>query len=604
MPIQKVTVRFRRLIRGVIERALGVHRLRCAYDRVTASVESPDDTDALLDHALAEFGLTTDVCEADLERVPTAGPLVVVANHPHGVIDGLLLAALVRRKRPDLRVLGNRWLHEFAALRDLILDVDPLGSRGAAASNTSSMRAAHRWLQQGGALLVFPAGRISALRWGRRGVHDSRWSMHTARLQQRADAAVLPVHIGGRNSALFQLAGLVHPRLRTLLMAWETVGKNGSNIRIRVGNAIRPRQLQRFAEPRELVDYLRLRTEILARRNAALPPVTRPGSRQAEALIDPLPADDLARDVAALPAQQRLVSSGELQVYYAWAPQAPSVIREIGRLREETFREVGEGTHRSVDLDRFDADYMHLFVWHRRGHYVVGAYRLGHVDKLLVGRDQRALYTNTLYDYGRDFLDRMTPGLELGRSFVVKRHQREFLPLLLLWRGIAAYVRQNPRYCKLFGAVSISDRHHDVSKQLMLDHLQNYMDSALCEMVQPRCPVPRPSLDAMPTWTPAMVSDLGDVNTMVAEIEAQERGVPVLLREYLKLGGRLVGLNVDPAFNHSVTALVVIDMRKTEPRILSRYMGTAEAAEFLAWHAAQPEAEQSLQSEQPAASCG
>ena len=594
MPIQQIVVRLRRILRSVVERALGVHRLRSSYDRVTANVRDPGDVDALLDEGLKEFDLFTDVCEADLERVPADGPLVVVANHPHGVIDGLLLAALLRRKRPDLRVVANRWLHEFPALRDLILDVDPTGRRGAISSNTSSMRAAHGWLQQGGALLVFPAGRISARRWGRRGVHDGRWSMHTARLQQRANAAVLPVHIDGRNSALFQLAGLVHPRLRTLLIAWEAVRKIGSTVRIRIGNAIRPRQLQRFTEPRELVDYLRLRTEILSRRHTAAPAAIRPGSREAEAIVDALPADDLARDVAALPAQQRLLDSGELEVYYAWAPQAPSVVREIGRLREETFREVGEGTHRSIDLDRFDADYMHLFVWHRRERYIVGAYRLGHVDKLLVGRDQRAFYTNTLYDYGRDFLDRMSPGLELGRSFVVKRHQREFLPLLLLWRGIAAYVRQNPRYCKLFGAVSISDRHHDVSKQLMLDHLQNYMDPELSAMVRPRYPVPTPSMDAMPSWTQAMVADLSDVSTMVAEIETQERGVPVLLREYLKLGGRLVGLNVDPAFNHSVTALVVIDMRETEPRILGRYMGKVEAAAFLAWHAAQSEPERAL----------
>ena len=587
MSIPKVAVRLRRILRSTAERLLGLHRLRATYDRVVARLRDPGDIDAFLDEGLREFDLYTDVSDEDLERVPDAGPLLAVANHPHGVIDGLLLAALLRRKRPDLRVLGNRWLRNFPALRGLVLEVDPISGRRATKSNAASMRAAQQWLQRGGALLVFPAGKISARRWGRRGVHDDRWSAHTARLQQRAGAAVLPIHVGGQNSALFQLAGLIHPRLRTLLIAWEAVRKIGSTIRVRIGNAMPPRQLARFAEARELVDYLRLRTEILARGRDGEHKTVRQSSRAAEQVIPPLPPAVLEREIASLPEEQQLLASGEFEVYYAWAPQAPAVVRELGRLREVTFRAVGEGTNRSVDLDRFDADYLHLFVWHRSERYIVGAYRLGHVDKLLVGRDERAFYTFSLYDYGTDFLERMTPGLELGRSFVVARHQREFLPLLLLWRGIAAYVKHHPRYCKLFGAVSISDRHHNVSKQLMLDHLENYMDPELTAMVRPRHPVPAPNPDAMPQWTKAMVSDLGEVSAMVAEIESQARGVPVLLREYLKLGGRLVGLNVDPTFNHSITALVVIDLRETSPRILGRYMGKTEAAEFRAWHAAQ-----------------
>jgi len=581
MPIRKVVVQVRRALRGIVERCLGLRGLREAYERIVARLRDREDVDAFLDEALRELDLYTDVHDSDLERVPERGPLVVVANHPHGIVDGLLLAALLRRKRPDLRVLGNRWLNKMPALRGLVLDVDPIGGRGAMRSNTASLRAAHRWLGDGGALLVFPAGKISARRWGRRGIHDDVWSPHTARLQQHAQASVLPVHIGGHNSWLFQSAGLLHPRLRTLLIAREAMQKRGSTVPIRIGNAIPPKQLLRFSESRELVDYLRLRTEILARRHNEGSPASRRSSRAPEAIVPPLPSAEVQRDIDALPTTQRLVTSGDFEVWYAWAPQAPSVLREIGRLREETFRKVGEGTGRSIDLDRFDTNYLHLFVWHRAQRYVVGAYRLGHVDKILIGNDQRAFYTNTLYDYDLRFLERMTPGLELGRSFVVERHQREFLPLLLLWRGIAAYVHQNPRYSTLFGAVSISDRHHDVSKQLMLDHLQNYMDPELTALVQPRHPVPTPSADAMPQWTKAMVSDLGEVSAMVSEIETERRGVPVLLREYLKLGGRLVGLNVDPSFNHSITALVVIDMRKTNPRILARYMGKPQAAAFL-----------------------
>ena len=212
------------------------------------------------------------------------------------------------------------------------------------------------------------------------------------------------------------------------------------------------------------------------------------------------------------------------------------------------------------------------------------------VDKLLVGSDQRALDTHTLYEYDRAFLERVSPGLELGRSFVVARHQREFQPLLLLWRGIATYVAQHPRYSKLFGAVSISDRHDDVSKRLMLDHLSSYLDPELHALVRARHPVPAPSPDSLPQWTKAMVANMSEVSAMVAEIETDKRGVPVLLRDYLKLGGRLAGINVDPNFGHAITALVVVDLRTTNHRLLSRYMGKAGAAAFLAWHDQHPQA--------------
>ena len=578
--------RLRRALRAVVERCLGLSSLRAYHARIARRLRDPSDVDEFLAACLCELGVRPAAHPDETARIPTQGPLLIVANHPFGILDGLVLGALLRQRRPDLRILGNRWLHRMPQLRGLVLDVDPLGGDGAARSNTAPLRAAHRWLDDGRSLMVFPAGKVSARRWGRRGVHDDTWSAHIARLQQRSGATVLPVHIAGRNSWFFQLVGLLHPRLRTLLLARETLRKRGATIAVRIGNPIRPKQMERFADARELVDYLRLRTEILARRQGAVPAPVRRISRSPVPLVPPIPREELATDVASLPECQRLVVSGELETWCAWAPQAPSVLREIGRLREQTFRGVGEGTGRAIDLDRFDPHYLHLFAWHRTRREVVGAYRLGHVDRILVGNDQRGFYTNTLYDFDERFLSHVRPGLELGRSFVAEAYQREFLPLLMLWRGIATYVARNPRYSMLFGAVSISDRHHDVSKHLMLDHLQRYRDAALSDLVTPRHPVPAAGTEMLPLrWTQAMVSDLGDVSAMVAEIEPEQRGIPVLLREYLKLGGRLVGLNVDPAFQRSITALVVIDMSKTDRRVLGRYMGRGEADAFLQWHA-------------------
>lgn len=582
---------FRGAVAAVLERVLGVREL----DRVRARVVERigprgGGVGTFLRESFHELGIRADVPAGDRERVPQGGPLLAVANHPHGILDGLLLAHVLRPLRKDLKILANRWLARIPELRDIVIEVDPVDPT-AQQQNAAGMRAALRHLKDGGALLVFPAGKVSANSWSRPGVHDEPWSATIARLQRRADAAVLPIHIGGQNSRLFQLAGLVHPKLRTPLLARETLRKRGAVLHARIGNPIPAAQLGRFEGPEELVAYLRLRTEILARRQREDDAASKPKTPRASLLAAVAPSlgrAKIAREVADLPESQRLATLGPLEAWFAYAPQIPHVMREIGRLRELTFREVGEGTGGPTDIDAFDAHYVHLFLWNPREREIVGAYRLGHVEQILVSGTQNGLYTHSLYDYDERFLAHVTPGLELGRSFIVKAWQRQFQPLLLLWRGIASYVARQPQNCVLFGAVSISDRHHDVSKQLMLDHLARYMDPELSALVTPRNPIPARDPRLLPLqWTDAMVADLGAVSAMVAEIEAEARGVPVLLREYLKLGGRLVGLNVDPKFRNSITALVVLDLRRTDPKLLGRYMGKPEARAFLEYHFAQ-----------------
>lgn len=568
----------RRSLSSLLEAWLGLSRLDAIRKRVLAGLPPGAGIDAFLDGCQRELGLRCELPRDELQRVPAAGGLLVVANHPHGIVDGLLLVTLLRAVRQDLRILGNRWLLRLPELRGLLLDVAVGGGRAAALTNTTSLRAACNWLAAGHAVLVFPAGQVAARTWRRADVHDAAWSPTVARLQQRTAAAVLPVHIGGRNSRLFQLAGLLHPRLRTLLLPRECLRQRGAAIAVRLGRAIQPRQLERFTDPRERIAYLRLRTEILARR-----PVVVPASRQLEPIVPPVEPAQLWRDVAAMHGSQLLARSGGLEVLCASAPQIPHVLREIGRLREQAFRSVGEGTGRAIDLDEFDAHYEHLFVWDSEQGAIVGAYRIGRVGQLLASRGRQGLYTSTLYDYDDRFLAHVGSGLELGRSFVVPERQREFLPLQLLWRGIGACVARQPQCHVLFGAVSISDRHDEVSKRLMLDHLRGCLDPGLAALVRPRHAVPGPPHRASPLcWTDAMVTDLGDVSAMVAEIERDGRGVPVLLREYLKLGGRLAGFDVDPLFGNSITALVVVDLLRTEPRLLGRHLGKETAAAFLA----------------------
>src|SRR5262249_23872429 len=252
-------------------------------------------------------------------------------------------------------------------------------------------------------------------------------------------------------------------------------------------------------------------------------------------------------------AHQLLVRSGQFRVLYASAAQIPHLLREIGRLREIAFRAAGEGSGRALDLDEFDLDYDHLFLWNDSEAEVVGAYRIGRTDEITKRCGRGGLYTSTLFEYGSDFLDRLGPALEMGRAFVRPEHQKAISPLFLLWKGIAQYVLRYPQYRMLFGTVSISDDYNCVSKQLMVEFLKNhcYLDH-LSKLISPRTP-----FRAKRSWLAGgealpLIRDVGELSAVVSDIEVNSRSIPVLLRQYLKLGGRLLGFNLDPNFGDSL----------------------------------------------------
>jgi putative hemolysin len=322
----------------------------------------------------------------------------------------------------------------------------------------------------------------------------------------------------------------------------------------------------------ERVQYLRWRTYLLASRNPFKPDTRvlrkRANGKHAE-VIPAVPAATLAAEVARLPQESMLDRSADLAVYLAAAAQIPGVLREIGRLREITFRLAGEGTGRSIDLDEFDPQYLHLFVWNDAKQEIVGAYRLQATEAT------PTLYTQTLFQFDQRFLSAMGPAVELGRSFIRAEYQKGFAPLLLLWKGIGKFIAANPRYKILFGPVSISNQYQAVSRELMIGFLEaragitDWVDLVRARNAPPRL---RPAVPC------ANVEELSDV---ISDLEPSQAGIPVLLRQYLKLGGKLLGFNVDPEFSDVLDGLIVVDLTKTGPKLLERYLGKTEAASFL-----------------------
>ncbi|RNC71049.1 MAG: lysophospholipid acyltransferase family protein [Desulfuromonadales bacterium] len=573
------------LAAGLAEHLFGLRRCAGLYGRIT----SGDKDEGFPARALEILGIECAAHPAELAQVPGSGPVVVVANHPFGAVEGIVLARLLRQIRPDVKFLANYLLGRLPEMRHLFIGVDPFGGRGAGGRNVGPLREAIRWLREGGMLVVFPAGEVSHLSIRRREVSDPRWSETLARIVRHGGAAAVPVHFAGRNSPLFHGAGLVHPLLRTALLPRELLNKRDSTIRVRVGTPVPNRKLCGFATDREMVAYLRLRTYLLGSASE-----TETGAKQTASLSGfgplaiPVEPELLAAEIGNLPDDHFLVESGPFRVVVAEAGRIPATLREIGRLREITFRQVGEGTGRPSDLDRFDAHYRHLFIWNREKCELVGAYRLGETDTIIQQFGMEGLYTSTLFTYRVDFLDRIGPALEVGRSFVRPEYQKSYTPLLLLWKGIGRFVAANPRYRVLFGAVSISREYSDLSRQLIVSTLQQgRLIPELARMVTARTPLRLKPLrvrgcEPAGDWPAAL--DLEDVAAMVADIEVDHKGVPVLLRHYVNLGGKFLGFNIDREFSDVLDGLVLVDLLETEGKTLERYMGKDGARAFLAWH--------------------
>jgi putative hemolysin len=459
-----------------------------------------------------------------------------------------------------------------------------MGGTEAVRSNPSGVRATLEFLAAGGLLVVFPAGEVSHFQWKDLTIADPPWNPAVARIlaiagRHAAGLTVIPAYVSGANSALFQAAGLLHPRLRTALLARELLNKRRAHVDIRIGSGIAVEKLLAIPTHEERTQYLRWRTYLLASRREYKARTSRPLTRKDRtARLAPIPsagdATALEHEIGALPPASLLARSGDLSAHIAPASEIPAALAEIGRLREITFRAAGEGTGKAVDIDEFDRHYLHLFVWSEARRELVGAYRMGGTDRV------PGLYTATLFDYGPEFLERMGPALELGRSFVRTEHQRGFAPLLLLWKGIGKYVARNPRYRILFGPVSISNQYRSISRELMVSFLERHASLRdWVGLVSTRNAF-RPSRRAV---VPESGFDIEDLSAVVSDIEPARTGVPVLLRQYLKLGGKLLGFNVDPKFSNALDGLILVDLTRTEPKLLERYLGKAEAAEFLAF---------------------
>ena len=552
-----------------------------------------DKTHAFVMGVLETMNLSFRLPPEDLARIPKRGPLVVVANHPFGGVEGMILGALLKSVRPDVKILANYLLGRIPELRDLFILVDPFGEKGnarkqAAKANLGAMRDAVRHVRSGGVLGIFPAGTVAHFDPRTGLIRDPEWAESIATIIKLTRAPVLPIYFPGANPWWFHAAGLIHPRLRTALLPRALVHMQGQTLDIAVGSTIPSRKLTDMSGDREMVNYLRRRTYMLQFRHeaSANPKLTSPTVTGGADVVPPVPPTAMLSELRQLPESCLLVEENGIEVYAAKANQIPQILREIGRLREVTFRATGEGTGHELDLDDFDQSYVHLFLWHPEKHEIIGAYRLGQADLICRQKGVSGLYTSTLFDYPEHLVHDIGPGLELGRSFVRQEYQNGYMPLLMLWRGIGRFLVAHPHYRSLFGPVSISNDYQSVSQQLMVQFLTiNHLDRNAAKLVRPRAPFRQERVDGLTAKDlAALLTDHDEVSEWVSDVEPDTKGIPVLLRQYLKLGARVLAVNVDKSFGSCVDALIVIDLLKGDSKLMDRYMGKEGAASWKQYH--------------------
>jgi putative hemolysin len=574
----------------VIRKILNLDKVSQVYGQISKNSGARE----FLRELLQTLAVTYRFPEKDMRSIPLNGPVVVVANHPFGAIDGIILADILAARRQEVKILANHLLAAIKEMRDLFIFIDPFEQKDTVQRNIRPLREALQWLQGGRLLAAFPAGEVAHLQWRLKKIADPPWHESVAWLIRRSRAAVVPVYIHGANSLLFQILGLLHPRLRTAMLPRELFNKKGKIIELRIGNSIPFGKLETFGNA-EMLDYLRLRTNILktqsqpAKGRSRLQAVRSRIYRRVftQPVASAMDRDLLRQEIKGLPGAQQLVRNGEYEVYYARARQIPQVLQEIGRLRELTFRQAHEGTGKAIDLDKFDRDYLHLFLWNDQERELVGAYRLGTTDSLGGRYGENGLYTRTLFNYDQRLLRQIHPALELGRSFVRPEYQKNYSPLLLLWKGIGAFVVKNPRYSILFGAVSINNEYHLVSQQLMAMSLKinNYIPE-LSRLVKARKVAFNFSDKYDFIENPLVIQDMNEVSELVAEIEPDNKGIPILMKHYLKMGGKILGFNRDPDFNNALDVFIVVDLLNSPRKLIELYLGKEGAETFYSYHQA------------------
>ncbi len=512
------------------------------------------------------FEIDYEIPEKDLRRIPNTGPFITISNHPLGGIDGMILMKTVLSQRSDFKVIANFLLHRLEPLKPYIMPVNPFEDHKDAKSSISGIKAAISHLKEGNSLGIFPAGEVSTYR-DERSIVDRAWEPGAMKLIQKAGVPVIPIYFHAKNSMFFyRLAGL-SDILRTAKLPSEMLTQKKRKIKVRIGNAIKPEELAAHPNLETFTAFLRRKTYMLAntferKRNMVNIPkslkLPKPAPKQiaGETSHDLIEKEiDLCRHL-----DKRLLESKNYEVFLAKREIIPNILQEIGRLREITFREIGEGTNKAIDLDKFDEYYYHMFLWDNDAKKVAGAYRMGMGHEIFNKYGIDGFYLQDLFRFEPELYKMMSQSIEMGRAFIIKEYQQKPMPLFLLWKGIVHCTLRFPEHKFLIGGVTISDKFTNFSKSLMIEFMRsNFFDNEVAQYIKPKKEFKVNLKDEdKEIIFDSSEADLNKFDKFIEELEPENLRLPVLIKKYIKQNAKVVAFNVDPLFNNAVDGLMYI----------------------------------------------
>jgi putative hemolysin len=548
-----------KLIAGGLMQFAGLHDLNKLYEDLY-NYKGVDFTRAYFKHR----NIRLEVDENELARIPKKGAFITISNHPYGGIDGLALIELITRKRPDYKVLANFLLKKIEPITDFFIAVNPFENYKEVASSIAGMKLARMHVDEGKPLGIFPAGEVSTRQRHAKGITDKAWQKPAIKLIKKARVPVIPIYFHGHNSWSFHLLGRIHPALRTLRLPHELTHARDFSIRVRIGNPITVDEQDDLKNIDQLSAFLRARTYSLGlaiskkKSLVSIPKLNKP-----QPVTEGIRTELIEQEIDTI-AHLKLFSQQNFDVYLAPAAAIPNIMLEIGRLRELTFRQEGEGTNKKIDLDQFDEYYEHLFLYDREASQLAGAYRIGKGNDIIKKYGRKGFYTNTLFKMKDGIIPILNNSIELGRSFIIPEYQNKRLPLFLLWRGILTVLVSNPQYCYIIGPVSISNYYSKVSKSVIVAFIrQHYFDHELAAFIQPkkRFKVSPQVMEEAQTLLKTSHGDVRKLDKIIDDIEPAIRSAPVLLKKYIQQNARIIGFNVDPKFNEALDGLMILDFR-------------------------------------------
>lgn len=507
-----------------------------------------------------ELNFSYIISPIDKHKIPADGKLIIISNHPLGGLDGLALLQAVGEVRKDVKVVANDVLQNLENLSELFLPLDVYSMT----KQKNQIQGIENALIDEQVVILFPAGKVSRLTTG--GIKDLKWQSGAIRFSIKLGAPVLPIYVEGKNSIFFYLGSLINKNIGMFMLPQELFRKRNSSINIIIGDLIPSSTFKNQALK------IKVQTKLLYQHVYKLKYGKSSVFITEKAIIPPIDRNILKYELSK---SQLLGNTNDgMKIYLCLQNDAPQVLNEIARLREQTFRKVGEGTGKSMDIDAYDSYYKHIVLWDEDELEVVGSYRLGITKDILETYGAEGLYNSAQFTLSPKFLTIVGDSLEVGRSFIQQKYWRSNA-LDYIWQGIGAYLSLNPQFKYLWGAVSISNSYPELAKSLITKYYSKwyFVEESLAEPHNHYIVNKADDVEASLILNSGAL--MSDFRNLKAALKNMGLSIPVLYRRYIDLteqgGSVFVSWCVNKNFNDAVDGLIIVDLSQLKDDVRKRY---------------------------------